>query len=152
MKRYDVFTTNRDFAIKMIASYTQKYKSVEIISSPIKYIAQVGEEERYCWVKPTENNLRCRKSDVAIIDIDTCPFKIIQYIKGFCIINGKSIITQSDVNDGSYDLDTLIDRLEKIRYLKGNITDIGYFDEKYGWRRINELYVNDEEKWLSLIS
>ena len=82
----------------------------------------------YRWVRPN-SNARGIKPDITYIDIDTCPLDIIQTIITPCNLKGNLKIISS--GSDSYDLDSFIDRLLKIRYLKGNLKNVQIFDMTY---------------------
>lgn len=148
MITYDVFTKDKDFAIKLITYKTRRCKSVNIQSTPISYIANTDAGVIYRWVNPTNNNLRGIKANIGIIDIDTCPLDMIRLIVNYCIIIEEqcNIITQS--RNEPYDLDTLIDRLEKVRYIKGNLKNVKYYGDEYEEKAIHSLTILGDSLFL----
>lgn len=138
--KYGIFTTNRDFAYKLIQSYIKGYDNTlttKIISNRNLIQAKLTNGTEYRWYHPSEN-LRGISVDVALIDIGTCPLDLIQNVIIPCSTNCCEAIFDEYTK---YDLDTLIDRLIKIKAIKGNLTDIGIFDGEYGWQNIMGIMV-----------
>ena len=148
MITYGVFTKDKDFAIKLITYKIRRCKSVNIQSTPISYIANTDTGVIYRWVNPVDNNLRGIKVDIGIIDIDTCSLDMIQLIVNYCIIIEEQydIITQS--RNEPYDLDTLIDRLEKVKYIKGNLKTVKYYGDEYEEKVIHNLTILENSLFL----
>ena len=148
MITYGVFTKDKDFAIKLITYKTRRCKSVNIQSTSISYIANTDTGVIYRWVNPVDNNLRGIKVDIGIIDIDTCSLDMIQLIVNYCIIIEEQydIITQS--RNEPYDLDTLIDRLEKVKYIKGNLKNVKYYGDEYEEKVIHNLTILENSLFL----
>ena len=148
MITYGVFTKDKDFAIKLITYKTRRCKSVNIQSTSISYIANTDTGVIYRWVNPVDNNLRGIKVDIGIIDIDTCSLDMIQLIVNYCIIIEEQydIITQS--RNEPYDLDTLIDRLEKVKYIKGNLENVKYYGDEYEEKVIHNLTILENSLFL----
>ena len=148
MITYGVFTKDKDFAIKLITYKIRRCKSVNIQSTPISYIANTDTGVIYRWVNPVDNNLRGIKVDIGIIDIDTCSLDMIQLIVNYCIIIEEQydIITQS--RNEPYDLDTLIDRLEKVKYIKGNLKNVKYYGDEYEEKVIHNLTILENSLFL----
>lgn len=148
MITYGVFTKDKDFAIKLITYKTRRCKSVNIQSTSISYIANTDTGVIYSWVNPVDNNLRGIKVDIGIIDIDTCSLDMIQLIVNYCIIIEEQydIITQS--RNEPYDLDTLIDRLEKVKYIKGNLKNVKYYGDEYEEKVIHNLTILENSLFL----
>ena len=98
------------------------------------------------WIKPKLNS-RGRKVTDGYIDISTCSFDIISTIILPCIINvdkePEIVIIDSNPSRNDYDLDTLIDRLEKIRLIKGNLMNIGFVDSE-GYDTITGIIVDKD--------
>ena len=56
-------------------------------------------------------------------------------------------IDSSNTRDSKpYDLHTLIDRLQKIEAILGNVEKLGFSDMEYGWQRLTYLSVDAKEK------
>ena len=148
MITYGVFTKDKDFAIKLITYKTRRCKSVNIQSTPISYIANTDTGVIYRWVNPTNNNLRGIKANIGIIDIDTCPLDMIRLIVNYCIIIEEqcNIITQSRIEP--YDLDKLIDRVEKVSYIKGNLKNVKYYGDEYEEKAIHSLTILGDSLFL----
>ena len=151
MITYGVFTKDKDFAIKLITYKTRRCKSVNIQSTSISYIANTDTGVIYRWVNPVDNNLRGIKVDIGIIDIDTCSLDMIQLIVNYCIIIEEQydIITQS--RNEPYDLDTLIDRLEKVKYIKGNLENVKYYGDEYEEKVIHNLTILENSLFLEWV-
>ena len=136
-----IYTTNRNFAKNKIDELIAKYHKSDILNycvskTDIKVALKNG--DFYRWISPT-SNARGIKPDISYIDIDTCSFDSIQTIIIPCNLKGNFMILTSDYE--KYDLDTLLDRLEKIRVIKGNLTDIGIYDSEYGWQNLMNICV-----------
>lgn len=142
MIKYGVFTKDKDFAIKLITHETRRCKIVNIQSTPISYIANADTDVIYHWINPTKNNLREIKVHIGVIDIDTCPLDMIRLIAGNCIIK----IARS--GNEPYDLDALIDRLEKVRYIWGNLENVKYCGDEYEEKVIHNLTISENTLFL----
>lgn len=97
----------------------------------------MGDGTEYIQIRPIDSS-RGQKCAVAIIDLATCSLEFIRdWIPAICIFTDKEDFifkdsSRTDEHSKSYDLITLIDRLQKISYIKGNIEDIGFWDAEYG--------------------
>lgn len=150
--RYGIFTSDKDFAYSVIQTcikdYTDNQITKKINNNHLLYIELV-DGTVYQWYRPSENS-RGVKVNTALIDIDTCSLDIIRNIIMPCTMgNEYEVLTHDYVK---YDLDTLLDRLIKIRAIKGNLTDIGMFDSGYGWQNImNTAVIKDESLVFGLL-
>ena len=126
-----IYTTNRNFAKNKIDELIAKYRKSDILNycvskTDIKVALKNG--DFYRWISPT-SNARGIKPDISYIDIDTCLFDIIQTIIIPCNLKGNFEIISSE--SYNYDLDSFIDMLLKIRYIKGNLESVQVFNMKY---------------------
>ena len=126
-----IYTTDREYAKFVIDGLIEEYPKSDIIryyTSIMDIKVELKNGDFYRWVNPN-SNARGIKPDITYIDIDTCSLDIIQTIITPCNLKGNLKIISSG-ND-SYDLDSFIDRLLKIRYLKGNLKNVQIFDMTY---------------------
>ena len=141
-----VYTTDKEYAKLIInALVAKKYHKSDIIryrTSATDITVELKNGDFYRWVRPN-SNARGIKPDVSYIDIDTCSLDIIQTIIVPCNLKGNFEIISS--GSDSYDLDSFIDRLLKIRYLKGNLESVQVFDMKYLEFNISHISVQDEK-------
>ena len=116
-----VYTTDKEYAKRIInALVAKEYHKSDIIrycTSATDITVELRNGDFYRWVRPN-SNARGIKPDISYIDIDTCSLDTIQTIITPCNLKGNLEIISS--GSDSYDLDSFIDRLLKIRYLKGN--------------------------------
>lgn len=149
--RYGIFTSDKDFAYSVIQTCIKDYADNQItkkINNNHLLCIELADGTEYQWYRPSENS-RGVKVNTALIDIDTCSLDIIQNVIMPCTMDDDyEVLTHDYVK---YDLDTLLDRLIKIRAIKGNLTDIGIFDSEYGWQNImNTAVFKDESLILGL--
>ena len=141
-----VYTTDKEYAKLIInALIAQKYHKSDIIrycTSATDIKVELKNGDFYRWVNPN-SNARGIKPDISYIDIDTCSLDTIQTIITPCNLKGNLEIISS--GSDSYDLDSFIDRLLKIRYLKGNLESVQVFDMKYLESNISHISVQDEK-------
>ena len=141
-----VYTTDKEYAKLIInALVAKKYHKSDIIryrTSATDIIVELKNGDFYRWVRPN-SNARGIKPDISYIDIDTCSLDTIQTIITPCNLKGNLEIISS--GSDSYDLDSFIDRLLKIRYLKGNLESVQVFDMKYLESNISHISVQDEK-------
>ena len=141
-----VYTTDKEYAKLIInALVVKKYHKSDIIryrTSTTDITVELKNGDFYRWVKPN-SNARGIKPDISYIDIDTCSLDTIQTIITPCNLKGNFEIISS--GSDSYDLDSFIDRLLKIRYLKGNLESIQVFDMKYLESNVLHISVQDEK-------
>ena len=126
-----IYTTNREYAKFVIDGLIEEYSKSDIIryyTSIMDIKVELKNGDFYRWVRPN-SNARGIKPDITYIDIDTCSLDIIQTIITPCNLKGNLKIISS--GSDSYDLDSFIDRLLKIRYLKGNLKNVQIFDMTY---------------------
>ena len=127
-----VYTTDKEYAKRIInALVAKEYHKSDIIrycTSATDITVELRNGDFYRWVRPN-SNARGIKPDISYIDIDTCSLETIQTIIAPCNLKGNFEIISS--GSDSYDLDSFIDRLLKIRYLKGNLKTVQIFDMKY---------------------
>lgn len=148
---YGIFTVNKEFADKVIDSYIKSHKipvSKRIKSSYENY-AVMEDGTKYKWIKPN-NNARGNKCSAGIIDLATCSFDFIrEWIPSICIFAEKSDYIFKDSEFGlerkPYDLHTLIDRLQKIEVLLGNVESLGFYDMDYGWQILVDLGIETDK-------
>lgn len=99
------------------------------------------------WIKPKLSS-RGQKVTDGYIDISTCSLDIISTIILPCIINVDNepeiVIIDSNPSHKDYDLDTIIDRFEKIRLIKGNLIDIGFINSEWGYDTITRITVDKD--------
>lgn len=141
-----VYTTDKEYAKLIInALVAKKYHKSDIIryrTSATDITVELKNGDFYRWVRPN-SNARGIKPDISYIDIDTCSLETIQTIIAPCNLKGNFEIISS--GSDSYDLDSFIDRLLKIRYLKGNLENVQVFDMKYLESNISHISVQDEK-------
>ena len=141
-----VYTTDKEYAKLIInALIAKKYHKSDIIrycTSATDITVELKNGDFYRWVRPN-SNARGIKPDITYIDIDTCSLDIIQTIITPCNLKGNLKIISS--GSDSYDLDSFIDRLLKIRYLKGNLESVQVFDMKYLESNVSHISVQDEK-------
>lgn len=147
MKTIGIFTNNELTALRTATDIINDYKKVGVtvtkqIRTNSNLYIEFSDDTKVKWIKPNLNS-RGQKVTDGYIDISTCSLEAISTIIQPSVINLKNdpeiIIIDANSDNKDYDLDTLIDRLEKIRYIKGNITDICWFDDSYGWQTIKSV-------------
>ena len=130
-KHIAIYTTDKKYAKRIIDNLISKDTTAEVIKyviSSMEIRAELKDGSYYHLVSPN-NNSRGIKPDISYIDIDTCPLDIIQNVIIPCNLKENFEIISSGRDN--YDLDTFIDTLEKIRYIKGNLESVQVFDMKY---------------------
>ena len=146
MNQIAVYTTDKEYAKLIInALIAEKYHKSDIIrylTSATDIKVELKNGDFYRWINPNSNT-KGMKFDISYIDIDTCSLDIIQTIIVPCNLKGNLEIISS--GSDSYDLDSFIDRLLKIRYLKGNLESVQVFDMKYLESNISHISVQDEK-------
>ena len=141
-----VYTTDKEYAKRIInALVAKEYHKSDIIryltrATDIKVELKNG--DFYRWINPNSNT-KGMKFDISYIDIDTCSLDTIQTIITPCNLKGNFEIISS--GSDNYDLDSFIDRLLKIRYLKGNLESVQVFDMKYLEFNVSHISVQDEK-------
>ena len=141
-----VYTTDKEYAKRIInALVAKEYHKSDIIrylTSATDIKVELKNGNFYRWINPNSNT-KGIKFDISYIDIDTCSLETIQTIITPCNLKGNFEIISS--GSDSYDLDSFIDRLLKIRYLKGNLESVQVFDMKYLEFNISHISVQDEK-------
>lgn len=112
--QYGIFTTNKEFADKIIDQYVNVIKRVKSANESFA-ITQNG--KKFKWIKPFDN-ARGNKCSVGIIDLATCSFDFIrEWIPAICIFADKEDYIFKDSEYGMdlkpYDLHALNDMLQK---------------------------------------
>ena len=150
MKTIGIFTNNELTALRTATDIINDYKKVGVtVTKQIRNDSNLHIEfsngTNVKWIKPNLNS-RGQKVTDGYIDVSTCSLEAISTIIQPSVINLKNdpeiIIIDPNSDNKDYDLDTLIDRLEKIRYIKGNITDICWHDDDYGWQTIKGVNIS----------
>lgn len=149
--RYAIFTTDKEFADYTIDKYVKSHSCpvLKRVKSSIENFAIMEDGTEYKWVKPIDNS-RGYKCSTGIIDLATCDLEFIRdWIPYICIFAEKDnyiFVDSLNTKDSKlYDLHTLIDRLQKIEAILGNIEKLWFSDMEYGLQPINYLNVNSEE-------
>lgn len=145
-KEIAVYTTDKEYAKLIInALVAKRYHKSDIIryrTSATDITVELKNGDFYRWVNPN-SNMKGIKLDISYVDIDTCSLEVIQTIITSCNLKGNFEIISS--GSDSYDLDSFIDRLLKIRYLKGNLKSVQVFDMKYLEFNVLHISVQDEK-------
>ena len=141
-----VYTTDKEYAKRIInALVAKEYHKSDIIrylTSATDIKVELKNGNFYRWINPNSNT-KGIKFDISYIDIDTCSLETIQTIIAPCNLKGNFEIISS--GSDNYDLDSFIDRLLKIRYLKGNLKSVQVFDMKYLESNVLHISVQDEK-------
>lgn len=149
MKAIGIFTTDEITALRAASDIICKYKLSETdvtkhIRTKSNLYVEFSDGTYLKWIKPNTNS-RGQKVTDAYIDISTCSLEAISTIILPLIVNfdreSDIVIVDNNSDYKDYDLDTIIDRLQKIRYIKGNLQSVGYYDEEYGWQTIKSINV-----------
>ena len=136
MKTIGIFTTDETVALRVVKTIINDYRKLGITAirqprTKFDLSVEFSDGTYLKWIKPNTNS-RGQKVTDAYIDISTCSLEAILTIILPLIVNLERepdiVIVDNNPDYKDYDLDTLIDRLEKIRVIKGNLTDIGTFD------------------------
>lgn len=145
--RYGIFTTDREFADYTIDGYVRSHncKCEKRVRSVYDSYAIMEDGTKYQWIRPNDY-ARGHKCSVGVVDLGTCTIDFIrEWIPCICLFaepEKENYIFGDSTNikgSKSYDLHTLIDRLQKIETLIGNVEKIGFYDFEYGWQRITYL-------------
>ena len=141
-----VYTTDKEYAKRIInALVAKEYHKSDIIrylTSATDIKVELKNGNFYRWINPNSNT-KGIKFDISYIDIDTCSLETIQTIIAPCNLKGNFEIISS--GSDNYNLDSFIDRLLKIRYLKGNLKSVQVFDMKYLESNVLYISVQDEK-------
>lgn len=122
--RYGVFTSNKDFAKRMIDNLIRNHKgkveNYRNTKNELSYYMDDGTNFIWLDTKESIRGFRCSK---AIVDISTCSLEFIQMIiKPICIYADKDdfeIVASED--NIEYGLFQFINQLNKIACIKGDI-------------------------------
>jgi hypothetical protein len=143
-----IFTSDIDFANYKIDLCVENHNGdiSKRVKSPTDSYAIMNDGTIYKWVRPS-TQVRGDRFSGAIIDLATCDEDFIrEYVLVKCIFAEKKdyVICDSKntIDSELYDLDSLIDRLQKIRLVLGNIGKVGFSDAEYGWQPIDYFYVD----------
>ena len=150
--QYAIFTADREFADYKIDAYIRNHNFPikKRVKSMIESFAIMEDGTKYKWVKPTDN-YRGYKCSIGVIDLATCSLDFIrEWIPYICLYAEPEkhyVFVDSSNTKGSkpYDLHTLIDRLQKIEAILGNVDKLGFSDMEYGWQRLTYLSVSANE-------
>ena len=149
MKAIGIFTTDEITALRAASDILCKYKLSETdvtkhIRTKSNLYVEFSDGTYLKWIRPNTNS-RGQKVTDAYIDISTCSLEAISTIIFPLIVHFDRepdiVIVDNNPDYKDYDLDTIIDRLQKIRYIKGNLQSVGYYDEEYGWQTIKSINV-----------
>lgn len=79
IKKYGIFTMNKDFANEIITSCIKNhnYKPIKRIKSELENRALMENGMEYIWIKPLEN-ARGHKMSGGVIDLATCSLEFIR--------------------------------------------------------------------------
>ena len=130
-KHIAIYTTDKKYAKDIIDSLISKdptKKVTKYVMNSMEIKVELDDGSYYHSVSPNQN-VRGVKTNITYVDIDTCSFDIIQNIIIPCNREGNFEIISS--GRGHYDLDSFINRLLKIRHLKGNLESVQILDTKY---------------------
>lgn len=151
--KYGIFTTDREFADYTIDGYVRSHncKCAKRVKSAYDSYAVMEDGTKYQWIKPNDS-ARGYKCSVGVIDLATCAIDFIReripYICLFTEPEKEHYVFRDSTNTKDskpYDLHTLIDRLQKIEVLIGNVEKMGFYDSEYGWQRITYLDADKAE-------
>lgn len=153
VKHYGIFTTNQEYADYLINDIANTIYSKRRIYYKTKQdvILELENGYKFVWINPTnEGKIRGKRVHSAYIDVNTCNIDILYKIKSCtCVYVEKYdfyiVDSRNFYNDNTaYDLNTLIDRLKKIRFLKGNISNVYFEDSEFGNNEINRIFVDND--------
>ena len=139
-----IYTADRDYAKLIIDDLISKYPATDVVRyivNKMEIRVELKDGSYYHQVSPSQNS-RGIKPDVSYIDIDTCSLDVIQNVIVPHNLKENFEIISSGCN--KYDLDSFIDRLLKIRYIKGNLKCVQFYDEKYFWSNVTDFSVANE--------
>ena len=160
MKTIGIFTTDEITALRAASDIICKYKLSETdvtkhIRTKSNLYVEFSDGTYLKWIRPNTNS-RGQKVADAYIDISTCSLEAISTIILPLIVNierkPEIVIIDNNPDYKGYDLDTLIDRLEKIRAIKGNLTDIGTFDSNHGKKIIIGVGLDEDTNRLEILT
>lgn len=151
MKMIGIFTDNELTALRTAIDIINDYEKVGVtvtkqIRTNSNLYVEFSDGTNVKWIKPNLNS-RGQKVTDAYIDISTYSREAIANIILPCIMNidkePEIVIIDSNPSRKDYDLDTLIDSLEKIRLIKGNLMNIGFVDSE-GYDTITGIIVDKD--------
>jgi hypothetical protein len=132
--KYGIFTTDIDFADEEIDSYVRSHncKCAKRVKSAYDSYAIMEDGTKYQWIKPNDS-ARGYKCSVGVIDLATCEIQFIrEWIMPICIFAEKEnfvFVDSQYTGNEAYDLHTLIDRLQKVEVVLGNIPNLKFYEE-----------------------
>lgn len=150
--QYAIFTADREFADYEIDAYAKSHNCpiAKRVKSMNESFAIMEDGTKYKWIKPTDMS-RGNKCSTGVIDLATCSLEYIRdFIPAICIFAEKEnfVFVDSEHNfkeeQSAYDLHTLIDRLQKVESILGNIKKLSFFEE-CGYAIIRSLDVHYDE-------
>ena len=160
MKAIGIFTTDEITALRAASDIICKYKLSETdvtkhIRTKSNLYVEFSDGTYLKWIRSNTNSKGQKVTD-AYIDISTCSLEPISTIILPLIVNfdrePEIVIVDNNPDYKGYDLDTLIDRLEKIRVIKGNLTDIGTFDSNHGKQIIIGVELDEDTNQLEILT
>lgn len=152
MKMIGIFTDNELTALRTAIDIINDYEKAGVIATKqirtnSNLYVEFSDGTNVKWIKPKLSS-RGQKVTDGYIDISTCSLDIISTIILPCIINVNNepeiVIIDSNPSHKDYDLDTIIDRFEKIRLIKGNLIDIGFINSEWGYDTITRITVDKD--------
>lgn len=151
MKTIGIFTSNELTALRIATDIINDYEKTGVtvtnqFRTNSNLYVEFSDGTNVKWIKLNLNS-RGQKVTDGYIDISTCSREAITNIILPCIMNidkePEIVIIDSNPSRKDYDLDTLIDRLEKIRLIKGNLMNIGFIDSE-GYDTITGIIVDKD--------
>ena len=160
MKTIGIFTTDETVALRTAVDIIYEYKTSGIeatrqVRTKFDLPVEFSDGTSLKWIRPSTNSKGQKVTD-AYIDISTCSIEAISAIILPLIVNFDRepdiVIVDNNPDYKGYDLDTLIDRLEKIRAIKGNLTDIGTFEFNRGKQIIIGVELDEDANRLEILT
>lgn len=151
MKTIGIFTDNELIVLRTAIDIINDYEKAGVTvtkqtRTKFDLYVDFSDGTKVEWIKPNLN-LRGHKVTDGYIDISTCSREAITNIILPCIMDidkePEIVIIDSNPSRKDYDLDTLIDSLEKIRLIKGNLVNIGFVDSE-GYDTITGIIVDKD--------
>lgn len=153
-KKYGFFTTDREFANNKIDDYARSHRCniAERVDSINESYAIMEDGTEYRWIKLDEIT-KWHKCSVAVVDLATCDLEFIEELCwSICEHIGKEnfVFIDSKYKSGNktYDLHDLIDRLQKVEKILGNIPNVCFWEE-CGSNNISSLSIDCNEVFFS---